>query len=124
MKRRLHEPPLPQPEVAFAREQPLAKNMPVRLEHAPLDVTTRMSDKHFFDEVGMIDKNIAKIDHADARDVPVVARQLAEHFQRAFVQRLERPAFEPFEGAGREFVAARPHSIILGRAFPRVNAGE
>src|SRR5215472_18062531 len=82
-----------------------------------------MIDQNFLDEVGMIDKNIAKIDHADADDVSV-ARQFAEHFERALVQRAERPAFEPSVGSGGELVAARPHTNMLAVAFPRVNARE
>src|SRR6266705_1592993 len=97
-ERRLHQAPLPQPEIAFAREQSFAKNVPVRPQNAAFDVAARMADQNFLDEVGAIDKNIAKIDHADADDIPV-ARQFAKHLQRALTQRAERPAFEPSVGA-------------------------
>src|SRR5215472_223570 len=78
MEPRLHEPPLPQPEIAFACEQSFAKNMPVRPQNAPLDVAARMAYQDFLDVLGVIDKNIAKIEHADAHDISV-ARQFTEH---------------------------------------------
>ena len=64
----------------------------------------------------MIDENVAKIDDADADDVPV-AGQFGKHFQRALVQRAERPAFKSGVGAGRKFVAAEPHGSMLSRGL-------
>src|SRR5215467_1530028 len=68
----LYEPPLPQPEIPFAGEQPFSKNMPVRAQYPALEVAARMADQYLFNEVRVIDKNVAKIDHADADDIPVV----------------------------------------------------
>ena len=43
-----------------------------------------MANQYLFNEVGVIDENVAKIDDADANDVPV-AGQFGKHFQRALV---------------------------------------
>ena len=58
--------------------------MPVRPQHAALEVAARMANQYLFNEVGVIDENVAKIDDADANDVPV-AGQFGKHFQRALV---------------------------------------
>src|SRR5207249_6327164 len=119
----LHHPPLPQPEIAFAREQSFPKNVPVRPQNAPFDVAARVADQNFLDEVGVIDKNITKIDHADADDI-AAARQFAEHLQRVLTQRAERPAFEPSVRARGEFeIVAAPHTNMLSRGLPRGQRG-
>src|SRR5690242_19782974 len=123
VKGRLHQAPLPQPEIPFAGEQPFPKNVPVRPQHAALEVAAWMTDQHLFNEVGVIDENVAKIDDADADDV-AVARQFRKHLQRALAQCTEGPALETGVGAGREFVAAEPHRSMLTAGLVGVKAGE
>ena len=123
MKGRLHQTPLPQPEIALTGEQPFPKNVPVRPQNAAFVVSSRMANQYFLNEVGVIDENVAKIDDADADDVPV-AGQFGKHFQRALVQRAERPAFKSGVWAGGKFVAAEPHGSMLTVGLLRVNAGE
>jgi len=82
-----------------------------------------MADQHLFDEVRVIDKNVAKIDDANADDVSV-ARQFGEHLDWALTQSAQGPAFETLVGTGWEFVAALPHTTMLSRELARVNAGE
>src|SRR5690348_15413761 len=120
---RLHQPPLPQPEITFASEQPFPKNVAVRPQDPAFVVPARMADQYLFNEVGVIDENVAKIDDADADDVPV-ASQFGKHFQRALAQRAKGPAFEPAVRPGGKFVAAEPHSTMLSRALMQVNAAE
>ena len=85
VKRGLHQAALSQPEIAFAGEQPLAKNVPVGAQHAALDVAARVANQHFFDGAGMIDENAAEIHDADARHVAVVTREPGKELERILV---------------------------------------
>jgi len=49
VKRRLRQPPLPQPEISFAGEQALAKDVPVRSQHPAFRIQARISDQNFFE---------------------------------------------------------------------------
>src|SRR5215472_4922484 len=114
VKRRLRQTPLPQPKIAFAGEQPLTKDMPVRTQDSALEVFARVRDEDFLDQIRVIDENITKIRHADADDVAVIARELAEHLDWAFLQRAERPALETSVGTRGKFVATQgPHTTML-----------
>src|SRR5579859_223125 len=123
MERRLHQSPLPQPEITFAGEQPFSKYVPVSPQDSAFVVPAWMANQYLFNEGRMIDENIFEIDDANADDV-AVTRQFGEHFQRTLFQRSERPAFEPGVRAGRKSIAAEPHGSMLSPVSPRVNAGE
>src|SRR5712692_1445476 len=121
VKRRLCQPPLAQPEIAFTGQQAFAKHVPVRPQHSAFYIFARVGDQHFFNGVRMIDKDGPKIDHANAREIAILTRKSGEVIQRIFVQRPERPASQSLGRAGREFAWGAPHKKMLGRAMPHVN---
>ncbi len=123
VKRRLRQPPLPQPEFSFAGQQAFAKDVPVRPQHPAFRISARVGDQHFFDQAGMVDENRLEIQNAHPRDVAILARDLGEIFQRIVIERPERPSFEPLGGAGGKFAAARaPHPMMLCPRSRCVNA--
>ena len=80
MKRRLREPPLPPPEIAFADQQALA-------EHAPGDAARQLAlvefalldDEHLLDEIGMIQQDAFLHHHVEADDIAILARVAPHH---------------------------------------------
>src|SRR5215471_15271348 len=78
MKSRLRQPPLPQPEIAFRRQQPFAEQIFVRLKDAALVIQPSFVHQHVLDQVGMIDEKRAEISNAHPPDVSILARQVGE----------------------------------------------
>ena len=62
---RLHQAPLPQPEVAFAGEQAVAEDERVEPQGEVLDEVVVLRDEDFFDEVGMADQVDAAMAEAE-----------------------------------------------------------
>jgi hypothetical protein len=80
VERGLRQPPLPQPEIAFAGQQAFAKKMSVRAQNSAFDVSARVCDQYLFYGVRMIDEDGPKIDYANARDVAIVARESRKEY--------------------------------------------
>ena len=103
VKRGLGEPPLPQPEVAFARQQSVAKELLVLSEDAAFDEFPIVGDEHLLDVVRMADEEDAKVVVAHRDDVAVVALQRRHEGKRVATINLEacRPRFG--RRSGRQF---------------------
>src|SRR5438270_12448369 len=92
MERRLHQPPLPQPKIAFAGEQPVAKQPLVGPQDAPLDEFAVLRHQHLLDVLRMAHKINAKTVVAQRNNVAVFARQPSQIFQRTPAVLLESPS--------------------------------
>src|SRR5262249_40419705 len=82
VERWLREAALPQPEVAFARQQALAKKTHVCLHHAAFFKFARVRDEHLFDVIGMIYEKGEEIQQLQAANVAVVMCELGEKQKR------------------------------------------
>ena len=81
VKRRLRQPPLPQPETVFAGQQSFAKKYFIGEQHAPFVKLARVRDQHILDVVRMIDKKTAERVIAHPGDVAVGSRAMREKSQ-------------------------------------------
>src|SRR5256885_14801422 len=92
MERRLHQPPLPQPKIAFARQQPVAKQPLVGSQDASLDEFAVLRHQHLLDVLRVAHKVNAKTVVAQRNNVAIFARQPSQIFQRTPAVLLESPS--------------------------------
>jgi len=117
VKRRLGQPPLPQPEFSFAGQQAFAKDVPVRPQHPAFRILARVGDQHFFDQVGMVDEDRLEIQNAHPRDVAILARDLGEIFQRMLLSGPSDHRLSPSEGPAGNLCGSRATSHDAMPAF-------
>ena len=77
-ERRLKKPPLPEPEIAFARDETIAEHRLVRPRTEVLDVVLGVRDEHLFDEVRIACEEQPPAAEAKAGERAVGARKLQE----------------------------------------------
>ncbi len=101
MKRRLHQPALPQVRRAFAGQQALAEQTPRALETASLQEIALVGDQHVFDEMRMIEQEQMLARHVHVRDVAVGAREVAEEGERIAARPVDDERAKRSRRAGR-----------------------
>jgi hypothetical protein len=118
MKRRLCQAPLPPPEIAFTDQQALTEQAlgDVFRQFALVEFRL-LNDANLLDVIGMIQEDAVLVEHRDANDVAIFAREPAQRFQRIALD-LERQAEQgqAFR-TGRKFVPVCRHNGV-GRARP------
>src|SRR3984957_13015033 len=123
MKRRLREPALPQPEIAFARQQSIAEELFVLPQDAALNEFAMVGDKNLLYVVRMADEIHAKAVVAHRDDVAVVVLQRRHVGQRITTVDFEAgcPGFRRW--AGREFGwSGGAHASTISRWATRVTS--
>ena len=127
MKCRLRETPLPQPEIAFARQQSVAEKLPVLAKNAAFDEFAIVGDENLLDVVGVAHEKDAEIVVAHRDDVAVVALEFRHVGERVLAVNFEArcPGFRRW--AGRKFgwggsahdstISRQAIGVVTGPAF-------
>ena len=109
MKRRLREPSLLAPELAFARHEPLPEHLLEPDVVPALRVVLVILDEHVADGLRVREQHVRQVQHVEADDVPVVARPLHEQIERI----AERFEHVPSDGQSTRTRRKRRHGSLL-----------
>jgi len=82
MKCRLHQPPLPQMKLAFAREQTFAQQHPRALQRPALGEVRLIGDQNFAHQIGMVHQINVLRPQPEVRQIAVLARHLHQKINR------------------------------------------
>jgi hypothetical protein len=106
MECRLRQPPLPKPKIAFAGQQTFAENVAVSAHDAAFDIPSRIGDKHFLDQIRMIDKIVLKFRTRSPAMSPYFRATMVKYSSGLLLRGPSDHRFSPSEGPAGKFLRA------------------
>ncbi len=111
MKRRLHQPPLPQMHGAFARQQPLAEHALRPLEPAALREVLVVRHQDVLDDARIADDEHVLAAEPDVREIAVCASDVLEELERIAARSIDR-ATSGARPSAREGILSRQSPVV------------